>query len=816
MIMEQSLTSGYYGFGILPTKEMGLTFMSPEFLTQYRHAVETAARLGQKMCLYDEFWFPSGSAGGLLRQQYPEALSKRLDLVETNTSGPCAVSLSVPSGELMAAVAMNTVTLERLDLQSHAIPGKVNWKAPPGSWRVMLFVCVPDGARDLVDYLDPDAVRKFIALTYEQYYRAFPDHFGKTLDSAFYDEPTFHWVQGGRAWTPSFNQQFIRRHHRSPALLYPALWYDIGPETASARNQLFGLRAELFASGFVKTVADWCRAHQIDLTGHVDQEEIVNPVGLCGDLIKAFQYQPIPGLDEIFSYRRGSPMYKVVSSAAVNYGRRKVMTECYGAMQLPVTNLYREAMDQFAKGVNVMVPHAVWYDTNGITFPPELSWRTEPYASALPAYNDYIGRLQSVLQHGRPVVDIAVLYPIAGLQAAYHFGVGKPYEGGIVPDWADYMKVGEMLSLELRHDFTFLHPETLDARCQVRGNTVHLEQPEMPQDYSAIILPGSEAISLSNLQKVKRFFDRGGKVIATTRLPDQSVEPGRAAKVRSILRDVFGRDATAPQFEKSRFPEITASSSWEDGSHNAQLAADGNTATRWNAADTARSNQWLTVDFGTPRTVRGMRVSEVFDRVSAYRVECWDGKDWQACARGDAIGTNKVIELPPVCTLRVRLFIERVRSDTPSIAEVEVLDDQGANLAIAPSPAPRTTVNRNRRGGAAWFIEKPTASSLGNALKELLPEPDVSWETSPTVEGGCLTYLHKEIGGRDYYFFANSSDTPVDTMVRLRGRMQLEQWNPHTGSISKLVGSAGEHSTQVALKLAPVSSVFFVGSRRSD
>ena len=74
----------------------------------------------------------------------------------------------------------------------------------------MLFVCVPDGARDLVDYLDPDAVRKFVELTYEKYYQTFPEHFGKTIDSAFYDEPTFHWVQGGRAWTPAFNRAFHR------------------------------------------------------------------------------------------------------------------------------------------------------------------------------------------------------------------------------------------------------------------------------------------------------------------------------------------------------------------------------------------------------------------------------------------------------------------------------------------------------------------------------------------------------------------------------------------------------------------------------
>ncbi len=44
--MEASVGSGYYGFGILPTGDMGVPFMSPEFLDHYRHAIDTAARLG--------------------------------------------------------------------------------------------------------------------------------------------------------------------------------------------------------------------------------------------------------------------------------------------------------------------------------------------------------------------------------------------------------------------------------------------------------------------------------------------------------------------------------------------------------------------------------------------------------------------------------------------------------------------------------------------------------------------------------------------------------------------------------------------------
>jgi hypothetical protein len=556
-IMEGSVASGYYGFGILPTKEMGVPFMSPEFLDHYRHALDTAARLGLKMCLYDEFWFPSGSAGELLKERYPEALSKRLDQVEVNVVGPAAVNLDVPAGDLMAAVAMHTDTKERVDLATHVESGRLSWQAPAGNWRVMLFLCVPDGARGLVDYLDPVAVRKFAALTYDKYYEAFPDHFGKTIDSAFYDEPTFHWVEGGRAWTPAFNERFTEKYGCSPVLDYPALWHDIGPDTAAARNRMFGLRAELFSRGFVKTLADWCRAHGIQLTGHVDQEEVVNPVGLCGDLIKAFEYQSMPGLDQIFAYDRGSRMYKVVSSAAVNYGNRMVMTECYGAIDLPVPNLYREAMDQFVKGVNLMVPHAVWYQTNPIMFPPELSYRTERYASELPRYNQYIGRLQRVLQQGRPVVDIAVLYPIHGLQAAYYFGPGEPYQGGVIPPWADYMDVGERLSLDLRRDFTYLHPETLDARCQVVNGLLEFQQPECPQQYRLLVLPGMEAISATNLAKIRTFYEQGGQVVATTLLPDQSAEYGKSDEVRANIRHIFGANATDLSSASTSDPRIT-------------------------------------------------------------------------------------------------------------------------------------------------------------------------------------------------------------------------------------------------------------------
>ena len=786
---------------------MKFDFMSPEFLAQYKFAVETAASLDLKLCLYDEYWFPSGSAGGLLAKKFPEALGNRLDLLATDVVGPKSFSQPLPAGILMGAVAMNLTTKQRLNLTEFAKLGTLTWQVPAGSWKVMLFTCVRDGGAGLVDYLNPAAVQRFIELTYQAYYDAFPSHFGTTIDSAFYDEPAMYHIQGGRAWTADFNRKFHEKFGSDPVLFYPALWFDIGPETAAARNALFGFRAELFATGFAKTINDWCRAHRIQLTGHVDQEELVNPViGQAGDLMKAFKYQDIPAIDQVFQYGRASRAYKVVSSAANNYDRPRVLTECYGGInQMPVANLYKEAMDQFAKGINMMVPHAVWYDQNSIIYQPDLSPSSESYGPELAEYNKYIGRLQRMLQGGRHVADIGVLYPIATLQAGSWFGPSKPYEGCVsIPD-ADYMQIGESLALDVRRDFTFVHPEILDERCSLDGATIRLNNPVNWESYRVFVIPGSTTINVSNLRKLKAFYDQGGQVIATTRLPDTAAEHGSDSEVRELVTAIFG-DQAATSLER---PRVTASSQWAAGGYDPAMVIDGNGETRWNAADHSPAPQWLEVEFAHPKSIARSIINEPFDRVRGYHIQTWDGAKWVDQAKGDQLGATKSHSFPPVTTTKVRLLIDAVASDSASISEWDLLSSDGSSLLRRGA-----TCHTNRTGGRAWFLPYPSSANLNAVLAEALPNGDLVFEQPISVKGGNLSAIHRINEGASLYFIANSSDQGVDTWVRLRGKHTLEIWDPHDGKIrpceaSHVPGETGD-VTRVRIKLPPVHSVFLV------
>lgn len=671
--MEKSCDlSRYGGFGILPFgKSFRPEYLGEEYFALYGQALKEARQRGMTMSLYDEYGFPSGSAGApnsrdvsLFAQKYPEATLKRLDKHEEAVTGPAVYETTVPPGTLMSAVAMNAATLERVDLTGQVRDGRIRWQAPAGTWKIMVFTCVKDGY-PCCDYLDPDAVDKFIGMTHQAYYDRFKDYFGTTIDSTFYDEPTLYRGEG-RTWTDRFNEKFQRQYGFDPRPYYPALWYDIGPETEAARNYLFGFRTELYASGFPRRIQDWCDRHGIVATGHQDQEEVVNPVSVSGDLMKCFQHQAIPGVDKIGGDRPAERVYKIISSAAYNWDKTLVMSETYGAMgDLSWDRMYAVAMEQYTKGINILIPHAVWYDDAHVTFKPELSYRSAIYAKGLPEFNTYLARLNVMLQNdGRHVCDIAVLYPIATLQGSHHLdGPLGFYKGGVDVPEADYLDVGELLITAAGRDYAFVHPDVLDDRCQVQGRELVLPNKIHAERFQVLVLPGHRTIRWSNLQKIAEFYDRGGKVIATGRLPNKSAE--------------FGHDE-----------------------------------------DVARTIAAL---FGT-----------------------------------------------------------------------------------------QTPVARNANGGVAIRLKTLDAQALQEALDLALGVYDVE------IEGkDVLRYIHKVKDGTHIYLFANIGGQPIDTHAQLRGRMELQTWDPHTGNAVPAAFSheaqAGSDVTRVRLILSPAKSVFILG-----
>lgn len=541
---------GYGGVSILP---FGKNFR-PEYLTDayfnlYSFVLQQAEELGMRVCIYDEYGFPSGSGGwrngdgrSRFREKYPEDILKGLYKKEYTVSAGDELRISLPdSGKLMGVVAMEIENLECRDITPSDTASLISWKAPPGTWRVMVFTC---RAADIPvsDYLSADATRKFIDMTHQEYFKRFAGHFGKTVYGTFFDEPTLYHASG-RVWTDDFNRVFEQKYGISPVVYYPALWYNIGNDTPAARNMLFGFRTELYARGFTKTIDDWNREHGIVATGHQDNEEVENPVGTSGDLMKCFKYLQSPGIDKIYGQRPAEKFYKVVASSAYNWDKTIVMAETYGGMGISMDSMYSVAMDQYVKGVNQLILHAYWYDNSRekVAYLPELSERNPIYKNDLQEFSKYLSRLNLLLQNeGSFIADAAVLYPINQMQAEHYFdGPLEAYKGGVSIPESDYVEVGRLLSDILAVNYLFIHPEVLDEKCSVSGNRLIMENKIHPQSLPLVIVPSCRTILLSNLQKLKEFYDQGGGIIFTTQLPEKSAEFGKDKEVKAIVKEMI-------------------------------------------------------------------------------------------------------------------------------------------------------------------------------------------------------------------------------------------------------------------------------------
>ncbi len=548
--IEEMAKLNYGGFFIeasrgrpgAPQGTKPVEFLSPEYFRFYRMALEEAKKRGLEVILYDDYAFPTGTVGGQLAAKYPQHMSKSLNMVETDIRGPAKVELQMPKGIYIGAVRMNRDTFEVVDISSSRAKDGLVCQAPRGNWKVMLFYLL-EGRSRVVDYLDETAVDVFISMTYEKYRENFGEYFGNLIRQTFYDEPSMHHTD--RMWTPDFNVNFQRQYGFSPMRYYPALWYDIGPQTAAARNALFGFRGELFRRNFIKRLNDWCAGHNLRFGGHLDQEEPLNPTPLNGDLMKVFEHQAVPTIDDIWWWGRTNTAYKIVTSAAFNWDKPVAAAETYAAYRVLNEKIaYQVAMDQFAMGINFQVPAR--------TVQPK---RAE--------VNDYVGRLSYLLQRGRHVADVAVLYPIASLNAAYRqvggvqFPLGAGQEAPRISETAygreggfafgmDYQDLGESLFRGVRVDFTYIHPDVLVNRTIIKNGKIILNNQENREEFSVLFVPSGDTISAAAAARIKEFYDQGGNVIATGLLPSRSAEFGKDAEVRRAISDVFGASPDAP------------------------------------------------------------------------------------------------------------------------------------------------------------------------------------------------------------------------------------------------------------------------------
>lgn len=514
-----------------------------------------------------------------------------------------------PDGELLSIVAVEADTLDTIDLREFITEdNEILWSVPNGNWSVHQYVCTPDLNSARVNLFSYDASLSYITSIFKDISDLHSEYLSDgTLDMFIYNEVQFYG-KNRRMWDSSFNSAFMKMFGIDPAPYYPALYMNAGKDAERLRAMFTSCRTKLLTDGYMKAVADFTSARRIFSTGCAFEPKSVACSWISGDNMMIHKYASSPGAALSHAYLYGLNSLKVASGAATGFDREIITGELFKKYRIYGDEiLYRETMNAFTRGVNLLFTH-LGKDSS------MNHYTTEPQAflgfkftvkDNLDEYCDYCARSQIILGGGRHICDIAIIYPIHYLmsQVFLYETADNRIDYPSTPEDADYMTLMNSILSYTGRDADLIHPDIIAEKCYAEDGVMHLKNETAFAQYKVVILPGMSMISLKCLRLLKKFFDEGGKIISTTRLPDKAFEfygsadipiPNTPAplnqnkinapdketedssdEVKSIIRHIFGVDTDDKHTVKDYYVNRNENGGVAYFFHSTKTSSDG-------------------------------------------------------------------------------------------------------------------------------------------------------------------------------------------------------------------------------------------------
>lgn len=429
----------------------------------------------------------------------------------------------------LSVVAFSEETCEIIDLRPFLRNDKICWTAPEGNWVIREYYAAKDAERYGANYLSYEASYRYLCAAFALFESVFAPYIGSTLTVLCYSDIGFNG-KNRRSWDNSFGELFKARFGLDPAPLYPALFGYIGKNTEHLKAMLMSVRASMIRHGIMQALRDFASEHGLTPFGNLSEPKLSACSWTVGDAMLNNTCSPCALFDKAYMY--GTNSVKIAAGAAYNFDEERVYAELfrnYGKND--TVRLYNDAMNAFARGVNCTALH----------LNEELSGDS--------TFGDFTARVQTLLRGGRHVADIAMLYPIYHLHSktGLYFSPAESYEYPETPSSADYMTLINSISIYAGHDLTVLHPEVLNARCFTENGVLFLQNKQNFEHFRVVVLPSTSIISLGNLKILKKFYDEGGKILATGVLPTMAFEYDTTGEndlqVQRLVEEIFGRNA---------------------------------------------------------------------------------------------------------------------------------------------------------------------------------------------------------------------------------------------------------------------------------
>lgn len=474
---------GLGGFYIHSRNGLKTPYLSEKWFDMVNYAVNEAEKQQLIAALYDEDRWPSGAAGGMV-----VASAENLAGMTLN----CCCADEAPENSIYS--------FENDNRQYHCFIKKHT----PSEWF---------NNSTYPDVFNPESAKRFLQITHEKYLKKFGSFADCNISEIFTDEP-FYGVECFRfgnalPWTDNLAELYYKRFNEDLLPDLPGL-FMIQQDNShiKVRWQFHTLLAELFRENFLRPISEWCKNHNLTLTGHLLGEDLLtSQAGSHGSNMAALQYFQQPGIDYLTIQRRHPLSIKQAVSCARQLGRKNRLAEIFGCTGWDFS-LYdqRQQGDMlFALGINRHCLHLGWYSAEGERkrdFPGSLAWHS-PHNQEYSRLEDRFGRLHAVFDECEEERDILLLNPTESAFTYLQCG----YEENFLAESLENSRteIADIL-LNANLDFDLVDEELLTRYGSVQDNNIIINKVK----YRAVIIPETVTMRRSTWGLLKKFSAAGG------------------------------------------------------------------------------------------------------------------------------------------------------------------------------------------------------------------------------------------------------------------------------------------------------------------
>ena len=397
--------------------------------------------------------------------------------------------------------------------------GDLDWTAPPGSWTLYALFegwhgkqverAGPGGEGDVIDHFSGQAVNNYL----KHFDTIFKDYDLKNLRGFFNDSYEVDDASGQANWTYSLFYEFYIRRGYDLADNLPALFQKDTPEkNERVLSDYRQTISDLILEKFTTRWTEW--AHR---QGKITRDQAHGSPGNILDLYAASDVPETEG-SEITKLKFASSAANVTGKPLVSCEAATWLNEHFSSTLADV----KKAADLFfLGGINHLFYHGTCFSPvdepwPGFQFYAAVEFNpSNSFWNDFKGLNNYVSRVQSFLQTGRPDNDILLYFPIFDRYADYGKGLLEHFDA-ISPAYnGTPFKTGAETMLEKGYAFDYIsdlqikNTEADNGLLLTEGNT-----------YKTLVLPGCRYIPIETFSSILRLASEGACIIIYGSLPE--------------------------------------------------------------------------------------------------------------------------------------------------------------------------------------------------------------------------------------------------------------------------------------------------------